>query len=214
MTPKILQPGLLSSQPYVFSYEKITSTHNIDDYAVWTLFVLRGDLKLRVEFSATDLSAGDVVHGSGPLTVWGSAEVFVVGMHEGEHHPVRIETEGETKTVSKPWGKELWLTGERSDYCLKKIHINAGHQTSLQYHERKVETNVLVSGEIELVGADGYLERLVAPCYVHVTPPTVHRIRALTDIILIEASTADLDDVVRLQDDAGRGDGRIDTEHK
>ncbi len=53
------------------------------------------------------------------------------------------------KTVSKPWGKEIWL--ELNDkYCYKRIYINAGTRTSYQYHENKLETNYIIDGEAEV----------------------------------------------------------------
>ena len=53
------------------------------------------------------------------------------------------------KTVSKPWGKEIWL--ELNDkYCYKRIYIDAGTRTSYQYHENKLETNYIIEGEAEV----------------------------------------------------------------
>ena len=50
------------------------------------------------------------------------------------------------KVVTKPWGKEIWLELNDS-YCYKRIYINAGHQTSFQYHKKKLETNYIIEGE-------------------------------------------------------------------
>lgn len=132
------------------------------------------------------------------------------------------------KIVTKPWGMEVWL--ELNDrYCYKRIYISAGNKTSLQYHEKKLETNYIIKGEAEVWMQDPNGEtnlRINNQDYTFsvtkrrenyfftVTPPTVHRIKALTDIILQEVSTPDVDDVVRLQDDAGRGSGKIDSEHQ
>jgi NDP-sugar pyrophosphorylase family protein/mannose-6-phosphate isomerase-like protein (cupin superfamily) len=120
------------------------------------------------------------------------------------------------KTVYKPWGKEVWL--ELNDrYCYKRIYINAGHKTSYQYHEYKRETNYLISGkaEIWLENDEGVVEKFIMNEgeYFNVTPPKKHRVIALTDIILQEVSTPEVDDVIRLEDDTDRKDGRLAHEH-
>jgi len=121
------------------------------------------------------------------------------------------------KTVIKPWGKEVWL--ELNDrYCYKRIYINAGHRTSFQYHQKKYETNYIISGEAEiwLENDRGKIEKkkVSADFCFNVQPPRKHRVIAITDIILQEVSTPEVDDVVRIEDDSNRGDGRIDSEHK
>jgi mannose-6-phosphate isomerase len=120
------------------------------------------------------------------------------------------------KEVKKPWGKEIWL--ELNDrYCYKRIHIQAGCKTSLQRHIQKLETNYVIEGEAEvwLEDDDGTirLRRVTKDDVFTVHPPKVHRVVALTDLILQEVSTPEVDDVVRLQDDFGRPDGRIECEH-
>lgn len=120
------------------------------------------------------------------------------------------------KTVIKPWGKEEWL--ELNDrYCYKRIYINSGYKTSYQYHEKKRETNYIISGtaEVWLENDDGIVEKKIMNSgeYFNVTPPKKHRVIALTDIILQEVSTPEVDDVIRLEDDANRKDGKIDGEH-
>ncbi len=132
------------------------------------------------------------------------------------------------KIVRKPWGMEVWLE-LNNRYCYKRIYINAGHQTSLQYHERKFETNYIIQGEAEvwMQNPDGKtsltlngivyrfsLTKMEKGDFFTVVPPAIHRIRALTDIILQEVSTPEVDDVIRLQDDTGRSNGRIESEHE
>ena len=121
------------------------------------------------------------------------------------------------KTVHKPWGKEEWL--ELNDkYCYKRIYINAGHKTSYQYHDFKRETNYLISGtaEIWLENDEGEVKKTImnAGEYFNVTPPKKHRVIAITDIILQEVSTPEVDDVIRIEDDSNRPDGRLEHEHK
>lgn len=120
------------------------------------------------------------------------------------------------KTVIKPWGKEEWLELNEK-YCYKRIYINAGYKTSYQYHERKRETNYIISGtaEVWLENDNGIVEKKIMKDgdYFNVTPPKKHRVIALTDIILQEVSTPEVDDVIRIEDDANRKDGKIEGEH-
>ena len=109
--------------------------------------------------------------------------------------------------VDKPWGHELiWAQTDR--YVGKVLHINAGETLSLQYHEVKDETIFLFSGEMRFwVGsAPDSLEevRLEAGEAYRVLPGTIHRMEAVTDCDVMEASTPHLDDVVRLEDRYGR----------
>ena len=114
----------------------------------------------------------------------------------------------EVRRVEKPWGYELhWAKTDR--YVGKVIHINKGHALSLQYHNLKDETVFVSSGkllfEIEVDGKLTGREMLPGEA-AHVTPKTVHRMTALEDTDVLEASTPELDDVVRLEDRYGRVD--------
>ncbi len=114
--------------------------------------------------------------------------------------------------VTKPWGWEKWL--EQNDkYVLKLIFMKAGNKSSLQYHNVKKETNYIVSGVAELT-RDKEVTRLKTDDYFTIAPPTVHRVEAVTDILMVEASTPEVDDVIRIADDYNRGNGRIESEHK
>jgi mannose-6-phosphate isomerase len=109
--------------------------------------------------------------------------------------------------VEKPWGYELhWAKTDR--YVGKVLHVFAGHALSLQYHNRKDETIYLYSGRMlfDIGPQGGPLERreMKPGDSVHVTPKTVHRMTALEDCDILEVSTPDLDDVVRLEDRYGR----------
>jgi len=110
--------------------------------------------------------------------------------------------------VEKPWGYELhWAKTDR--YVGKIIHVNQGHALSLQYHNQKDETIFLWSGKLLFeIEVDGRLtQREMKPGEaVHVTPKTVHRMTALEDSDILEASTPELHDVVRLEDRYGRQD--------
>jgi mannose-6-phosphate isomerase len=113
----------------------------------------------------------------------------------------------EPRRVEKPWGHEvIWAHSER--YAGKELFVREGHALSLQYHEVKDETIYVQQGRIELqVGPrDGELaSEVVGPGRAfRLVPGTVHRMRALEDSLLLEVSTPDLDDVVRLEDRYGR----------
>ncbi|MGH7663371.1 MAG: cupin domain-containing protein [Gemmatimonadaceae bacterium] len=109
--------------------------------------------------------------------------------------------------VPKPWGHEIiWASTGR--YVGKILHISAGHSLSVQYHERKEETLYLLSGKLIFrAGArnsDLADVNLAEGDAFSVTPGTVHQLEAVTDCDVLEASTPDLDDVVRLSDRYGR----------
>jgi mannose-6-phosphate isomerase len=109
--------------------------------------------------------------------------------------------------VEKPWGYELiWALTDR--YVGKILHVKAGHVLSLQYHNRKDETMHLLSGELTLrTQAGGTLvSRAFKPGEsVHIPAKLIHQIEAVVDSDVLEASTPELDDLVRLQDRYGRG---------
>lgn len=110
--------------------------------------------------------------------------------------------------VEKPWGHELiWARTDR--YVGKILHVKAGHLLSRQYHHRKDETMHVLAGELVLrtwSHADGVpMERAFrAGESVHIPPPTIHQIEAVVDSDVMEVSTPELDDLVRLEDRYGR----------
>ena len=112
----------------------------------------------------------------------------------------------DVRFVQKPWGHEtIWAHTDR--YVGKVLHIKAGHALSVQYHNRKDETIHLLSGEmIYRVQEDGVLTdmRLRAGESYRNEPGVIHQMEAVTDCDVLEASTPDLDDVVRLSDRYGR----------
>ena len=115
----------------------------------------------------------------------------------------------EPRRVDKPWGYELiWALTDR--YCGKLLVVHAGHALSLQYHERKEESWYVQGGRATLelgeVDAGEPLQTLeIGPGDAfHYRPRTIHRITAVEDTTIVEVSTPDLDDVVRLDDRYGR----------
>jgi len=111
------------------------------------------------------------------------------------------------RKVEKPWGYEE-IFAETNDYVGKILFVRQGEALSLQYHEVKEETLRVLEGTLDLVtGPD--IERLknhqIGPETVfHIPPRTLHRMVAVTDCLLLEVSTTQLDDVVRLEDRYGR----------
>jgi mannose-6-phosphate isomerase-like protein (cupin superfamily) len=109
----------------------------------------------------------------------------------------------------KPWGFEL-LRVNTDQLAVKIIHLDAGQRTSLQYHERKAEVLTVARGTavVGLYDEKGQIlteHRLTAGMYIHIPAGRIHRTRALElDVSIIEVSTPELDDVVRLEDDYGR----------
>ncbi|AKT39942.1 cupin domain-containing protein [Chondromyces crocatus] len=110
------------------------------------------------------------------------------------------------RRVDKPWGHEL-IWAETDRYVGKALHIRAGQCLSRQYHRVKDETLLIQNGQMDLeIGPVDNLERrrMVPGDVFHVTPGTIHRMVAVTDVEVIEVSTPELDDVVRLEDAYGR----------
>jgi len=115
------------------------------------------------------------------------------------------------KRVEKPWGYELiWAHTER--YVGKLLHINKGESLSYQFHNVKDETIRLLTGvlalEIEKNGQHQKL-RLAPGENFHILPLMKHRMIALEDCDVLEVSTPELDDVVRLEDRYGRADSMV-----
>lgn len=112
----------------------------------------------------------------------------------------------EIKRVPKPWGHELWWA-HTEHYVGKILFVKAGHKLSFQYHEQKDETVYLLSGSIVLTVEEGgrLVERVLQPGEAYrIRPGIRHRMSALVDSEILEASTPQVDDVVRLEDDYGR----------
>ncbi len=153
---------------------------------------------------------------------------------------VQIFSIDEVRVVTKPWGHEKWIAHGEPDfkYALKEIFIRAPHRSSIQFHKDKQESNYIQSGrgvlhysiepvDMERYLADGYSreeldalvdamvqKELVPGTVFHIRPGYLHRVEAVEDLLMIESSTVELDDIFRLADDSGRKHGRISSEHK
>jgi mannose-6-phosphate isomerase-like protein (cupin superfamily) len=114
----------------------------------------------------------------------------------------------DVRRVEKPWGYELiWALTDT--YCGKVLFVKAGHALSLQYHREKDESWLVQAGRAKLelgdAGQAALVEEVVGAGHAfHYTPGTVHRVTAIEDTTILEVSTPQLDDVVRLEDAYGR----------
>ena len=132
--------------------------------------------------------------------------------------------------VKKPWGYEKWLTGSTNkNYAFKKIFLKKGSKTSLQYHIKKIETNFLFSGNAKLhymfkkiplkkknflkISKSIKTKIIKNGSVINVNPKTIHRLEAISDLMLFEVSSPHLSDVVRVSDVTNRPDGKIKNEH-
>ena len=140
------------------------------------------------------------------------------------------------KKVIKPWGYELWIVWLKDYHVLKKIFMKKGFKCSLQFHEKKYETNYLTNGKAKVLKnfhidsksnenqakekiknidlIKDYSNDIAAPYSFTNIPGEIHRVFSLEDYTAYEVSTPELDDVVRITDDSGRKSGRIFSEHK
>lgn len=111
------------------------------------------------------------------------------------------------KTVEKPWGSELWWA-VTDRYVGKILRIKAGEALSLQYHRQKDETVMVLTGKMKFEyfaeGQEPQVKMLGPREPFHVTPGLRHRMIAVEDTEVLEVSTTELDDVVRLEDRYGR----------
>ncbi len=120
------------------------------------------------------------------------------------------------RRVDKPWGHEIWFA-ETDKYVGKVLRVNAGHRLSLQYHEVKTETLYVYEGEIDFEieeAGEMVVKRLKSGDSIHVSPGTKHRFRAVSDASVLEASTPETWDVVRLADDYSREGKKEEHERK
>jgi mannose-6-phosphate isomerase len=116
----------------------------------------------------------------------------------------------EARKIEKPWGHEL-IWAETEAYVGKILFVKAGESLSLQFHRVKDESWFVQSGRarLELGSAGNALldeEIIAAGATFRFRPGTVHRVTAVEDTTIVEVSTPELDDVVRLEDRYGRAD--------
>lgn len=107
--------------------------------------------------------------------------------------------------VEKPWGYELIFTPPEAPTVGKLLHLKAGCRFSLQYHDIKQETLVLITGKANIIMGEVKKEMLQNHGYL-ITPKTIHRCEAVTDCDIFESSTKEEGTTVRIEDDYMRKD--------
>jgi len=139
------------------------------------------------------------------------------------------------KRVNKPWGHEIWITWFKNHHVLKRIFMEKGNKCSLQYHEEKSETNLIIEGKAnvlkdiklqkgisekealdyfnEIEDLNYFMKEMESGDYWNNDIFEIHRVYSLDSYTAYEASTYQLDDVIRLQDDNNRVSGFIQSEH-
>jgi mannose-6-phosphate isomerase len=126
-------------------------------------------------------------------------------------------TEKLPREVPKPWGSELWYA-HTDRYAGKILRVNAGHRLSVQFHTEKDETSYLLSGRLLLEQGDtaDTLQRRVLEqgATWRNAPGVVHTFEALEDSVILEVSTPELHDVVRIEDRYGRSDSTFAAEDR
>lgn len=204
-------------------------SHSVD-LAAFTVLVLSGSVEDDCGSRLGPHDGINVVAKPVQLTAMSDAKMIVSGVTEAVNAApsVTFVAAADQYRVDKPWGHELWFSGPKNPYyALKEVFIRAGTRTSLQYHNFKHEANVIFGGTAQLVyqknlsvpiddvtTADLGEHDIQALAVINITPRVLHRIYAKTDVMIYETSTPHLDDVVRVSDDAGRRDGRVESEHQ
>ena len=230
---------VLCNKPYQYSIYTVSNEEiEIVGLSSFTVFVLKlqAGASISGDLFETRLETHMAVQIEGykqPLKLKvdnGTAVVLVAGSQEKSNSAkqgVFVKKSVQLYKVDKPWGHELWINGEHELYAFKEIFIKAGTKTSLQYHNYKQETNLLVDGDALLHYKSSYdtpnekvkdndisCVKISDVSSIDISPPVLHRLEAISDITLYETSTPHLNDVIRISDDADRPDGRIDSEHK
>ena len=227
---------ILGEGPYEYSIYEASDNEQItiEHLRSYSLYILDkpSTCTVSIETLNSTMGLGDRIQvENSQVTIkisGGGAKLLIAGTTAA--HPtlsgISLTKKADIYKVIKPWGHELWINNQHPNYAFKEIYINAGHKTSLQYHRLKQETNVLFSGvaklhykhndnaKIDEVNSNDLSTLTLNPIsIIDVLPYTLHRLEAVTDILLYEVSTPHLDDVIRISDDSGRPNGRINQEH-
>jgi mannose-6-phosphate isomerase-like protein (cupin superfamily) len=112
----------------------------------------------------------------------------------------------QTKKIEKPWGYEL-LYALTDKYAGKILFVKKGKRLSYQYHEKKDETMFIFKGKVEMTLEKNGEKQIIVfkeGDSIHFPPFTKHRVEAMEDSYILEVSTPELEDVVRIEDDFGR----------
>jgi len=222
--------------PYYYGMHRVSAGEalSLPSLQAVTIYALEvpSDTVVVEEKTQTEIRSGDCLQAqkATPKIIVrgdGCCSLLIAGVAQSNLTPELFVVRGpQIKKVVKPWGHELWISGEHPEYALKQVYIRAPHRTSLQYHRFKHETIVLFSGEARLHhrrdarGTDesvtefDVISTILTPVTVaRIRPPVLHRFEACSDLTLYEASTPHLHDVIRVSDDSNRPHGRIESEH-
>lgn len=225
---------VLGKDPYQYVLVQLEQGGSYDlsgvaRYCIYVLEALEGGVLINGLRAATDqYGLGEAAELS-ISCIAKSAKLLVASqaLVDSPLGPIQIRSLASAKRVEKPWGHEIWLTGDPTKiFAFKRILLKAGNKTSLQYHRFKRETNFILSGSAAFhhnpdsaIPPEQFSPQsavsviLRAPCVADVYPNLIHRLEAIEDLLLYEVSTPELDDVIRLADDAGRNHGRVAEEH-
>lgn len=111
------------------------------------------------------------------------------------------------KIINKPWGKEEILEINKN-YMIKKLTMFKGHRCSLQYHNKKTETIYVLKGKLRIYSGtseNSLTSKIYYPNdFVTINAKTVHRMEGVEEVLYLESSSPEIDDVVRLSDDYNR----------
>ncbi len=111
------------------------------------------------------------------------------------------------KEIKKPWGKEEVIEINPT-YMVKKLTMFKNHRCSIQYHDYKKETIYVLSGKLKIYqgfSKENLESKIYLPGdFITIPPKLIHRMEGMEDSVYLEASTPEIDDVIRLEDDYSR----------
>jgi len=222
-----------------------------------TIFLHSGTMNIELKFNSKienitiNADEGITIMPNIDFSVLTSSSFAVTVQSENDHNPIIeiIDVEGERteeiingfkliknpKKVNKPWGHEIWISWFKNHHVLKRIYMIQGNKCSLQFHEHKSETNLIVTGKANVLkdiklekgtseedalknynqikDIDNLIVQMTPGDYWDNEPYEIHRVFSIDSYTAYEASTYQLDDVIRLKDDNNRVSGLIKSEH-
>jgi hypothetical protein len=241
-----------------YEFSEISGKINLNGYKnkITTFYVVEGSIEIELQSEKINLKSGEGLLVSWKCTIKSifiepESLAFHVISNKKKEDLIEIIDLGDAvkeekvnlykrladhKKVVKPWGFELWIVWLKDYHVLKKINMKKGFKCSLQFHEKKYETNFLLSGKAKILKnfhvdknstdleakeiikdvdlIKDYSKDVDAPYYFTNIPGEVHRVFSLENYTAYEVSTPELDDVIRIQDDSDRKSGKIISEHK
>ena len=249
---------LLSLENPFYEFSQIDDDISVDKYKnkITTFYVVEGKLEFDIDNEKIEINSAEGLLVSSNSVIknikkYPDSIVFEVVSNSIKNNLIEFIDKENTiveetianfkilknhKKVVKPWGYELWIVWLKDYHVLKKIFMKKDFKCSLQFHEKKYETNHLTFGkakvlknfhidsksteeqamekikDIDLI--KNYSKDITAPYSFTNVPGEIHRVFSLEDYTAYEVSTPELDDVVRIVDDNSRKSGRITVEHK